>query len=71
MVSNLDPVFMIFALSSITTLLHQQNTYVTVQLIAIETMVVSTLRVPLGGALVTSAIPRETFYGAVSNYHIS
>jgi hypothetical protein len=47
MVSNLDLASMIFcSLSSITTLPHQQNAYVSVQLISIETMVVFTLGMP-------------------------
>jgi hypothetical protein len=39
---------MIFALSLITTLLYQQNAYVVVQIISIETMMVSALKCPCG-----------------------
>ena len=46
MVSKLDPVSIIFALYSITILQHQQNAYVAVQLMSIETIVVSALGVP-------------------------
>ena len=48
MVSNLDPVSMILALSlsSLTTLSHQQNALVAVPLMSIKTMVISALGVP-------------------------
>ena len=46
MVSNLDSVSMIFTLFSITTLPHQQNAYVTLQLMYIKTIIISALGVP-------------------------
>ena len=68
MVSNLDPVSIIFALSSITILPHQQNAYVAVQLMSIKTMMVSALGVPLWSPITVLLF---TLAGVISTPHLS